>query len=122
MTKLRDHKINPVNDLVDASRLETAEDPPWARSLYMLSYPHPTGEMKMALCFQRGPIGENGLNGISHEALLAVVLDRLRGFQEGPYACRENAVAITKVEEALMWLHKRTLDRMRRGVEGKNEP
>lgn len=32
---------------------------------------------------------------------------------------RVNALALTKIEEALHWLQQRTLDRMRRGVEGK---
>ena len=58
------------------------------------------------------------MNGISQEALLAILIDRLRGFQSGQYACRENAIALTKLEEATMWLQKRTLDRVRRGVEG----
>jgi hypothetical protein len=34
------------------------------------------------MVFQRGPINEEGLNGISNEALLAIVADRLRGFQK----------------------------------------
>jgi hypothetical protein len=68
--------------------------------------------------FQNGPIGEAGPNGISNEALLAIVEDRLLGFQSGQYACRENAVALTKIQEAMMWLQKRTRDRMARGVEG----
>ena len=33
----------------------------------------------------------------------------------------ENAITITKLEEALMWQNKRTLDREKRGVEGKDE-
>jgi hypothetical protein len=36
----------------------------------------------------------------------------------GTYACKENACALTHLEEALMWLQKRTRDRMARGVEG----
>lgn len=72
------------------------------------------------ILFQNGPIDENGngANGIQQEALLAIVLDRLRGFQSGQYRCRENACAITHIEEALMWLQKRTRDRLARGVEG----
>lgn len=70
------------------------------------------------LNFQNGPITEAGDNGIQHEDLLAVVLDRLRGFQSGKFSCRENAIAITKLEEALMWLKKRTMDRVARGIEG----
>jgi len=70
------------------------------------------------LNFQNGPIAENGVNGITQEALIAVCIDHLESFQTGPYACRENAIALTKLQEAQMWLHKRTLDRMERGVEG----
>lgn len=68
--------------------------------------------------FQNGPIAEAGVNGISNEALLAIVEDRLVGFQSGKYACRDNAVALTKLQEAMIMLHKRTRDRVARGVEG----
>ena len=50
--------------------------------------------------------------------LLAMVLCRLEHFQKSEFSCRENAVAITKIEEALMWLRKRTDDREARGVLG----
>lgn len=72
----------------------------------------------MNVLFQNGPILESGVNGVSQEALLAIVIDRLRSFQAGPYSCRENAIALTKIEEAMMWLQKRTRDRLARGVEG----
>jgi hypothetical protein len=68
--------------------------------------------------FQRGPVAEHGVNGITNEALLAIVIDRLEGAQEGPYKSRYNALAITKIEEAVLWLSRRTLDRQARGVEG----
>ena len=68
--------------------------------------------------FQQGPIKEFGVNGASNEDLILMVLTRLNQFQESPYRCRENALAITKLEEAVMWLRKRTLDREIRGVVG----
>lgn len=68
--------------------------------------------------FQKGAIKENGINGCYNEDLIAIVIDRLQGFQSGDFACRENAIALTKLEEALMWLNKRTNDRIVRGVEG----
>jgi hypothetical protein len=68
--------------------------------------------------FQNGPIKEFGVNGITQEALLAIVIDRLRSFQTGPFSCRENAIALTHIEEALMWLQRRTVARIKRGVEG----
>lgn len=71
--------------------------------------------------FQNGPIKEEGYNGISQEALFAVIIDRLEGFQSGKFACRENAVALTHTETALLWLAKRTMDRLARSVEGTSQ-
>jgi hypothetical protein len=72
--------------------------------------------------FQNGAILESGVNGVMNEDLLAIVIDRLQGFQSGKFACRENAIALTKTQEALMWLEKRTAEREVRGVEGKLIP
>lgn len=70
--------------------------------------------------FQSGPVKEAGVNGCHQEDLLAIVIDRLQHFQKGVYACRENALALTKCEEALHWLRHRTDAREARGVEGTN--
>lgn len=71
--------------------------------------------------FQEGPIKEHGVNGCHHEDLIAIVLDRLYQFQSGDFACRENALAITKLEEAMHWFNHRTQNRVKRGVEGTNK-
>lgn len=68
--------------------------------------------------FQEGPIKECGINGVMNEDLITMCICRLEHFQKSEFACRENAVAITKLEEALMWLRKRTVGREKRGVEG----
>ena len=47
------------------------------------------------ISFQNGPIGEVGVNGITNEALLAILIDRLEGFQSSKYACEENETALT---------------------------
>lgn len=73
------------------------------------------------ICFQQGPIKEFGVNGVTQEVLLGIVIDRLRSFQAGPFSCRENAIALTHLEEALMWLQRRTVARIKRGVEGTNQ-
>jgi hypothetical protein len=72
------------------------------------------------IIFQNGPIKENGVNGITQEALLAIVIDRLRSFQAGPFACGENAIALSSCEEAMRQLQKRTRARIARGIEGTN--
>ena len=71
--------------------------------------------------FQEGPIKECGVNGVANEDLINMVICRLEGFQKSEYACRENALAITKLEEALMWIRKRTVGRENRGVEGTHQ-
>lgn len=116
MRALNSHIVNPCNDKIV---IEVMDEPGagGANHAYALS----VADTDHALCtlnFQNGPIAEVGTNGVTHEALLAVVEDRLLSFQKGPYACRENAVALTKIQEATMWLQRRTMERMRRGVEG----
>lgn len=53
--------------------------------------------------------------------LIAMVMARLTSFQNSEYNCKENAMAITKLEEALLWLRSRTMEREKRGVEGTNK-
>jgi hypothetical protein len=126
--ELTDHRVNPANDKI---RICVTDEPGagganhrYEITGYTLRNNASFDDATMydsdgdVLLFQNGPIGEAGVNGITQEVLLAIVADRLRSFQAGPYACRENAIALTKIEEAQLWLHKRTLDRMRRGVEG----
>lgn len=122
--ELTDHKVNPANDVIKI----TVMDEPGAGGAchhYMVTLPDwtraPDGSGANGVWdiqFQNGPIAESGINGLTQEVLLAIVADRLRSFQAGPYACRENALALTKIEEAQHWLHSRTLARMARGVEG----
>lgn len=90
---------------------KTENDPPNAQSLSGITF----------IGFQNGPIKEAGVNGVTQEALLAISIDRLRSFQAGPYSCRENAIALTHLEEALMWLQRRTRARIARGIEGTNQ-
>ena len=71
--------------------------------------------------FQKGPIGEFGVNGTTNEAELAKVRHRLECFQAGPFPCEENAEALEHINKAIAILEKRTAGRKQRGVEGKNE-
>ena len=57
-------------------------------------------------------------DGTTNEEVLRVLIDRMTYLQE-KFPCRENAIVITKLEESLMWLNKRTEDRKARNVEGK---
>lgn len=73
------------------------------------------------IIFQNGPIKEVGVNGLTHEALLAIVADRLKSFQAGPYACKANEQALMFVMSALFHLQGRTRERIARQVEGTHQ-
>jgi hypothetical protein len=116
MRTIKDHILPPWNDAIGI----TAVDAPGSGGAHHHYAVDVDGseEYGVDIRFQNGPIGEVGANGVTNEALLAIVADRLRSFQEGPYRCKENACALTHIEEALHWLHARTLSRMCRGIEG----
>lgn len=59
------------------------------------------------------------LDGTTNEELLEVLINRMN-YLDNKFPCRENMMAIVKLEEALMWLNKRTADRIKRNVEGKH--
>lgn len=69
--------------------------------------------------FQKGAM-ELGRNGCTTVELLNVLIDHLQGFQQGKFACRENAIAITKIEEARLWLEHRAALRIAQGVKGRD--
>ncbi len=118
MKIINDHKVNPANDVIE---VEAIDEPGsgGAHHLYEVSgYAGKSGATSVLIEFQNGPINEAGVNGLTHEVLLAIVAHRLRCFQQGPFATRYNALALTHIEEAQNWLNRRTLERMRRGVEG----
>ena len=70
--------------------------------------------------FQDGAILENGVNGITNEALLMIVAHRLQSFQDGPFPSDFTANALAGVIFAVANLETRTKDRRARGVEGKD--
>lgn len=133
MRELEGHRVNPANDKLVVTvcdepgaggachhyRIEgfdSGSNPsdPFAE-LYGNAAQHST------ILFQNGPIAEVGVNGVTHEALLAILIDRLAAFQAGPYVCEENRQALVMLKQALWWLKERTQARMARGVEGTHE-
>lgn len=138
--QLHGHKVNPANDKVT---IEVVDQPGsgGAHHAYLvhgmdLLRTNPSyhllaehaeqlanfeGKDSYFVLFQNGPIPEAGVNGVTHEVLLEILIHRLQGFQAGQFGCRENALALTHLQEAQMWLQKRTRDRMARNVEGTHQ-
>lgn len=118
MRELTGHQVSGVNDGINL----TVRDEPGSGNAchkYIASFTQKDGEIQhFAFTFQNGPIKEKGVNGITHEILLEIIKDRLKGFQSGQYACADNAEALAHVEAAQECLLRRTRARAARGVEG----
>lgn len=96
--------------------------PEGANHEYVISFvgnlPEKDGE-GIIIQMQRGARKDDAsIHGAIDSDLLEIVRDRLRAFQAGSYASRENACALTHIEEALMWLNRRVEDRIERNVLG----
>lgn len=91
-----------------------------ANHLYRVTWYEPGATIPSGffISFQNGPIKEVGMNGITQEALLAIVIDRLKSFQDGPFPSKYNDAALHHCEWALTNLKARTKERLARGVEG----
>ena len=129
MSELTSHKVNPANDTL---KIEVLDLPgsgnashAYRVSGFDLANNPSAGDGEVQNCatehtiyFQNGPIGEVGVNGVTNEALLAIVADRLESFQNGPYACPENGMALAYINDAQNVLQSRTRRRTDAGIEG----
>jgi len=79
------------------------------------------GDVMGEVHFQNGARKlDDSIHGVLDTDLLEIVRHRLQCFQQGPLSSRENAVALTHIEEALMWMNRRVEDRIERNVLGTN--
>jgi hypothetical protein len=74
------------------------------------------------ITWQNGPLGRGAdrtePNGAFVEGVIQAAIGRIQYYQASKFAGRENAIALTHLETALLWLGKRTADREAREVEG----
>jgi hypothetical protein len=78
----------------------------------------------ISIDWQDGIIPPGGVqNGAFVEDVLEAARQRILFFNSHPrFRCRENSLAITKIEEALQWLDWRTRNRVNQGVENTYHP
>lgn len=126
MREITTHKVNGCNEAITIGAIDS---PGHGGANHEYQATLPTGSAfhnfsidsdgsSILIPFQKGPVSERGVNGFTNEILIALAIDRLRSFQRGEYSCRENAIALTHLEDAMHWLKHRTESRMKRGVEG----
>lgn len=76
----------------------------------------------ISISWQNGPLGRGddrvAQNGAFVEGVIAAAIDRIEYYQASKFKCRENALALTRLEEALLWLNARTAKREAQKVEG----
>lgn len=119
--EITSHKVNGLNERLSIFALDPP-GPGGASHEYVVRVPlSPTMNAATSVKFQKGPIAEAGVNGLSNEALLAIVEDRLNGFQLGPYACPWNQTALYLIQAAMDALKQRTQERTARGVGGTSQ-
>jgi hypothetical protein len=121
MRHLEDHKVTTLNRECVTVRAVDAKDSDGAHHLYQIDVRDPqkgSNIYRTMLMFQKGGLQDVGPNGLTDQALIAIVLDRMRGFQEGPYKCDENIPVILHLESVLEVFRIRAEERAARGVEG----
>lgn len=132
MTDITEHNVNGTNN---ALKIEVVDQPGagGANCRYDItgfdtdtnrSAIHPSGYKasfgRLTVIFQNGPPAEAGVNGVTNEALLAILAHRLQGFQTGPFPCATNAAALVHIRAALDVLKARSAERLARGIEGQH--
>ena len=122
MREITHHKLNGLNDAITVEALD-ARGSGNANHVYRLSLFEDghSKDMDLNIHFQNGPIKEAGFNGFTNEALLAVLIDRMEGFVSGPFNSDDNKEVLHSLNRAMLYLQKRTKDRLSRGVEGTHQ-
>ena len=72
------------------------------------------------IAFQNGPVGEVGVNGVTSEALLAIIIHRTKILNE-MFPSSYNELALHSLCGALTAFEAITKDRVKRQVEGLNQ-
>jgi hypothetical protein len=119
MIKINHHVIDGVDNPVEINAVDEKADG-GAHHEYIIRLDGVIEIPDTCIKFQKGPVLEAGLNGVTEVSLLAIVAHRLESFQEGDYPCEENGRALDAIFAALDALQDRTRNRIRRGVEGKS--
>lgn len=82
-------------------------------------YDWTAGPRSGSVQFQLGPVKQVGLNGLTNEAMLAILIHRTK-YLDSKFPCNENKHAIEAMQSALNAFESRTKGRIDRGVEGQN--
>jgi hypothetical protein len=74
----------------------------------------------VSFTIQSDPIGEVGVNGVQATNMLEYVKCLFESLNDS-FPCTENELTINSINKALHWQYERTMNRLKRGVEGQNK-
>lgn len=95
---IRTHETDSLNKNISILVLDDPDPVSRASHTYSVAIP---GKQSTLIRFQHGnPAVE--ISGLTNEVLLAIMADRLKAFQSGPYACQENVRILEHIEGALL--------------------
>lgn len=115
MQELTSHKTNELNEAITIQVMEEGQCNHYRMTL------DSTPKTACNIFFQNGPPAQNGFNGFTNEALMAILEHRFQKMQEGKFACRENALALNYIQMAMFALETRTVRRKLEGKEGTHQ-
>lgn len=119
------HSVNDCNSKIQVVAKDKP-NPAGAHRWYEIGWgdvlQNPTCNNQIYLRFQDGDPNVVGVNGVTNEALLAVLIDRFEGFQSGPFKCAENELCLIKLKSCMTALESRSGQRIARNVEGQQVP
>lgn len=75
---------------------------------------------KITLTIQSNTIKEVGVNGIQAQDIITYSKLIIESLNE-QFPCNENIETIAQLDRAIYWQNKRTIDRIKRNVEGENK-
>ena len=113
-----------MDKVVGSFQVKSADDKAFGVNHLYHIWPNMEGPHKIVdlptIRFQKGPIRENDINGITEECLIEILIDRLKAFQKTKFANRFNREALNNLYAVRGNLNDRTAERNVRGVEGLN--
>ena len=108
--------------LNESIKLTADDEPDGSGASHRYTAINAEGSATMYVQFQKGPRGlPSSIPGVTEAVVLAVLIDRLEGFQAGPFACPDNVQTLMHLRRALSCTKERADERASRGVLGKNE-